>query len=730
MYLSDQFIEKYKNRHIPFGGNGLGNFIYLRTYSRWLEDVMRREEWYETVRRVVEYSMGLYQGPSIKEELQKEAEQLYDMMFNLRLFTAGRTLWIGGTESARRFGEANFNCSFIVIDTLDAFVETFHLLMVGSGVGFRVLPADVNKLPRFNTEVVVAHKPYHGKSKEERIEDTLVYEDNDDNKASILIVVGDSKGGWVNALKHYLHSMLRDDVESIVINYDSVRPQGEELKTFGGRASGHQALKNMFRAIHKVIIKAPNGKLRPIDAMDIQNHIGQNVVVGGVRRTSEIVLFGADDKDILNSKVDLWKPGSKNYGNDQRSMSNNSIFFEEKPTKETLLDIFNRIQNNGEPGFVNAEAARKRRPNFNGLNPCAEILLDSRGVCNLTEINMPSFLITENDGSTWYDHTALVNAVRLSTRVGLRQTNVNLDLVEWDKVQKRDRLTGVSLSGMMDFESALGWKKETSIELSDEDEYKDDFWITHSISSELAVLLDQLNYEANDEAIQYAKNMRVPTPLLVTTIKPSGTISKLPMISSGAHRSRAPYFIRRVRITASDPLAKVMLDAGYPVYPTVTSNGPTETQLKAMKPFELAEHLQKSNTWVIEFPIVSNTTMRSSDESAVSQLGRYLDLQKYWTDHNTSITIEFSPNEIDELVDMLLQNWNDYVAVSFMPKDTTAYPQLPEEPITEKEYLDRAGKLTHIHPRDIVEALKEVERENKMSDLLDADCLGGACPIR
>jgi len=202
------------------------------------------------------------------------------------------------------------------------------------------------------------------------------------------------------------------------------------------------------------------------------------------------------------------------------------------------------------------------------------------------------------------------------------------------------------------------------------------------------------------------------------------------MISSGAHMSRAPYFIRRVRITSSDPLAKVMLDAGYPVYPLVIQNGPTEQQLKAMKPFELAAELQKSNTWVIEFPIATNTKMKSSEQTAINQLGRYLDLQKHWTDHNTSITIEFNKDEVEELIDMLLDNWDDYVAVSFMPKDTTAYPQLPEEPITEIEYLERAAKLTHITSRDIVEALKEIERENKMSELLDPDCVNGACPIR
>lgn len=368
MLLSESFIHQYKAKNPPFGGNGLGAFVYLRTYSRWNDEAMRREEWYETVQRVVEYSMKLYTGSATKEQLEYEAQQLYDAMYNLRIFPSGRTMWIGGTEAERKFGTANFNCAFVVVDKVSAFVETFHLLMVGAGVGFRVLADDVNKLPRVNTKIVVAHKPYHGKPKTDRIEDTLVFEDNDGVKTSVLIVVGDSKTGWVKALEAYLHAMQRDDVESIVINYDSVRPQGEILKTFGGRASGHQALKNMFRSIHKVIVRT-DGKLKPIDALEIQNHIASNVVVGGVRRSSQIALFDVTDETIMDAKTDLWIPGSKNFGNDHRGMSNNSVFFNEKPTRETLAQIFQQIMRNGEPGFVNAEAARKRRPNFQGLNP-------------------------------------------------------------------------------------------------------------------------------------------------------------------------------------------------------------------------------------------------------------------------------------------------------------------------------------------------------------------------
>jgi len=128
MFLSDGFIDSYRDKQPPFGGNGIGSFVYLRTYSRWRDEDMRRETWLETCQRVTEYSLKLYKGPTDKEKLIKEAEKLFDDIFNLRIFPAGRTLWVGGTEAAERFGSANFNCAFVVVDDLTAFTDTFHLL--------------------------------------------------------------------------------------------------------------------------------------------------------------------------------------------------------------------------------------------------------------------------------------------------------------------------------------------------------------------------------------------------------------------------------------------------------------------------------------------------------------------------------------------------------------------------------------------------------------------------
>ena len=161
--LTNDFLSKYKHQPNLFPTE-LGEFIYYRTYSRWLEEEQRREYWWETVKRAVEYNCSLAQTT------KKEAEKLYDNVYNLKNFLAGRTLWTASTESSKKYGMSNYNCSFTVIDSFKAYQDLFYLLMIGSGVGFRVLPRDVEQLPKIRTDVEVIHKYYEPVEKEERKE--------------------------------------------------------------------------------------------------------------------------------------------------------------------------------------------------------------------------------------------------------------------------------------------------------------------------------------------------------------------------------------------------------------------------------------------------------------------------------------------------------------------------------------------------------------------------------
>ena len=221
----------------------LGEFVYYRTYSRWLSGEKRREYWWETVRRAVEYNCRLVTGVTTDE-----AERLYDNIYNLRQFPSGRTLWLGGTEIAEQYGAGNYNCAFCIIDGYEKFSELFYLLMIGTGVGFRVLKTDVEKIPPIRTNVRVIHEYYKPLAPKDRHEHSSVVFDGGAAK----ITVGDSKEGWTKALEFFfaiLHEHSYHGIHTIVLNYDNVRPKGERLKRFGGTASGHESMKTMFEKI-------------------------------------------------------------------------------------------------------------------------------------------------------------------------------------------------------------------------------------------------------------------------------------------------------------------------------------------------------------------------------------------------------------------------------------------------------------------------------------------------
>lgn len=682
--LSDDFLTRYK--HGPTGMNPLGEFVYYRTYSRWLPEEKRREYWWETVARAVDYNCSLADGTT-----REEAEKLYANVFSLKQFLSGRTLWLGGTDISASYGTGNYNCAFCIIDDFSKFSELFYLLMIGTGVGFRVLKSDVEKLPAVRTDVQVIHEYYRPLPKEKRQDNTALGFDGDIAR----ITVGDSKEGWTQALEFYfkiLYSHSYAGITRIVFNYDHVRPKGERLKRFGGTASGHESLKIMFEKISSVIAKLglEEGKakcrLRPIHCLDICNIIGENVVVGGVRRTAEVGIVDASDEECIQAKSQLYYLNEhnewvENKAISHRRLSNNSIFYESKPTREQLHWQITQMKQSGEPGFINAQAARKRRADFEGVNPCAEILLRDRGLCNLTTVNVAAFVT--DDGQL--DREGLLEAQRLSVRAGLRMTCLELELHEWDRVQKKDRLLGVSLTGWQDAMSSLNYSAEQETEL-----------------------LKLLRQAAHEEACRYADALNVPRPLLVCTVKPEGTLSLLPGVSSGLHHSHSRYFIRRIRINAGDPLVKVCERLGYPVLPE-SGQDPATCTVK-----------------VVEFPQKSPVRRTKYEVSALEQLETYRRFMQNYVDHNASITVTVKNNEWQAVEDWLYENWDDVVAVSFLALDDNFYPLLPYESITEEEYLKRASAMRPFIPS----LLAEFEKQETSEQDLEAGCENGVCPVR
>ena len=375
------------------------------------------------------------------------------------------------------------------------------------------------------------------------------------------------------------------------------------------------------------------------------------------------------DKDKVNAKKTLT----------HRYMSNNSILFKKQPNIEYLKLIFKLIKENGEPGFINLESANKRRPNAKGVNPCSEILLDSKQVCNLTTINMMAFV--KENGTL--DYSGLMEAQALSVRAGMRMTCIDLELEGWDKKHKRDRLIGASLTGWQDAVDALNYTTEQQQQL-------------------LTLLSDVAFNEAN----KYAYTLRIPAPLLITTVKPEGTLSQVfNGVSSGLHVSHSPYYIRRIRINANDPLAEVAKKLNWHVEPSVD------------KP---------DTTLVVSFPCSSPAKRTREEQTIEEQFETYLMFQKHYTQHNSSNTISVKDDEWETAVNLVNDNWDDFIGVTFLPYAGGGYAQMPYEEITKEEYEEMNIDVLPFSI-DLLTSIEKGETEKDMENMQSCDA--SVCPI-
>lgn len=634
--------------------NELSYFIYLRTYARWIEEEGRRETWIETVDRYMNF-MRENLGDQLTES---EYSEVREAILNQDIMPSMRLIQFAG-PAARKTNVCAYNCSYIAPRTLRDFAEVMFISMCGTGVGFSVESKNIQALPQIKLQTGDEPHTY---------------------------VIDDSKEGWCDALLHGLQTWFEG--QDVTFDYSKLRPAGARLKTFGGKSSGPDPLKTLLDFCRDIILSKQGRRLANLDAHDILCKIGEVVVSGGVRRSAMISLSDLDDASMRDAKK-----GQFYFTHPHRCIANNSAVYESKPNASEFLREWTALvdSGSGERGIFNRGNLMNTLPQRRlatwqedgniqndmlvgsiGTNPCAEIILQSKQFCNLSEV------IARSDDTA----ESLRRKVRLATLVGTYQatlTNFTYLSDEWKQNCERERLLGVSITGQWDCPAVR------------EDE-----------------VLQQLKQDSLDTNEEYAQRFGIGRSTCVTCVKPSGTVSQTVDCASGMHPRHAPYYIRRVRIAASDALFHLLKDQGVPYHP------------------EIGQSHDNATTYVLDFPVKApQGSVYKDDLTAIDQLKHWRQVKLNYTEHNPSVTVSIGEDEWVPVANWVYQNWSIVGGLSFLPRFDHVYQLAPYEAISEEEYNRLTEQVKDIDFSKLVQYELEDETEVKR----ELACAGGACEI-
>ena len=627
------------------------SFIHKSRYARWLDKEGHRETWEETISRYMDNIVKPVAGDD------SYIRQIEDAILSLDVMPSMRSLMTAG-PAALRDNTAMYNCSYLTVKNIKSFDQAMFILLCGTGVGFSVERQYINKLPE--------------------IPDQLF-------ESETTVVVKDSKEGWAKSLRQVIALLYSGEIPKW--DTSKVRPAGARLKTFGGRASGPAPLIDLFNFVVRTFKDSVGRKLSSIECHDIMCKIGEVVVVGGVRRSAMISLSNLSDDRMRHAKSGEWWDDTPNNikRHGYRSLANNSVAYSKKPDAVSFMREWMALveSGSGERGIFNRQAARVQAAKNGrrdadqdfGTNPCSEIILLDSQFCNLTEVVVRATDAIED----------LERKVRLATILGtIQSTYTHFPYLpkEWKDNTEKERLLGVSLTGIMD--NPLMTLK----------------------SSTLAKTLEKLKNVAINTNAEWAERLGIPVSAAISCVKPSGTVSQLVDSASGIHARHSPYYIRTVRGDIKDPLTQFMKDKGVPNEPCV------------MKP---------DTTVVFSFPQKApDGAIVTADMNAIEQLEMWLMYQRHWCEHKPSVTINVKPDEWFEVGAFVYKNFDEMSGVSFLPYQAHTYQQAPYQECTKSDY----ETLKAIMPTFLDWGeLSDYEKEDNTSGSQTFACSGDSCEI-
>ena len=651
--LSEDFVSKYQFTPAPFGfsdagSNSLGEITFIRTYSRVKEDGTK-ERWHEVCRRVIEGMYSVQKNhakdnrlPWNDNKAQKSAQEAFQRMFELKWTPPGRGLWAFGTPMTmeKRNSASLQNCAMVSTRDIDRndpgalFAWVMDALMLGIGVGFDTLGQDKQMPIYAPTEPAVTYD------------------------------IPDTREGWVESVRLLINSFLRQNQSIQLFNYDLIRPLGAPIKGFGGVASGPQPLIDLHTRIRNVIGSRAGEMLDSRAIVDIVNLIGTCVVSGNVRRSATLALGAPNDKDFINLKNAEVFPERNSYDPENPGwayMSNNSISAEIGTKYEDYVDL---IANNGEPGFIWLDVARNygrlvdpadgKDYRVMGMNPCAEMDLESGEMCTLVEVHLNRHESKED----------FLKTLKFAYLYGKTVTLMPTHWPQTNGIMQRNRRIGTSLTGIASFADEHG--------LPIVREWMDEGY-------------NKIRHYDN----KYSEWLCVRESIRVTTVKPSGSVSLLSGATPGVHWGPGgAFYLRAIRFGKQDQMMHLFKAAGY----------------------KIEDDIYSEDTSVVYFPIKSGHKRSEKEVSLFEKIGLAATSQKYWSDNGVSVTLSFDKETEKQFVAPALHMYEGQLkAVSFLPMGNKIYPQQPYSEITEEEYNAYIGKIATIDWSAIYDGIENLD---------------------
>ena len=649
----------------------LAEIVYRRTYSRTKEDGTQ-ETWRDTVNRVVDGNLAL-----VPEEFHEEdeRERLVYLIGNRIALPAGRHLWSSGASTT---GTALFNCHRAGWAT--GFAGhcgfNFEQLMLGGGVGanYSTYPY-LHKMKPFLGRIVPRFvcNPEHA-DYNKGISDFLNvnHSRRDDPLMDNHHVIEDSREGWVAALQLLLNLSVSSVPQTIIYDVSLVRPSGSAIKGFGGTASGPlplmQMLTNVAALLHRNLGHRPN----PMLAMEIDHETARCVVAGNVRRSARMSILHWKDPyifEFIHCKEDQTKHWTTNISVEVDNEFFEDLFLNKDHAKKVLDAVIEGMLRNGEPGFYNSALASKREHGeVRATNPCGEIPLEEWEACILGHVNLARGTAQERD-----------EAFHLMARFLVRSTFAPKSDPKQEEVVSRNRRIGVGFFGLQE------WMAQRGLSYKDRNHYRLEENLKHWYN------------KVRRSADLYCLELGIPCPVKVTTVAPTGTIAKLAGTTEGIQPIFAPYYLRRVRFSDTDP----EMPKTYPMEPCKYN----------------------ANTTVVSIPCTDPVVSRVGDyvpgsaEITIEEMLRIqAAVQKNYADNSISVTInipkESNPGELREAI---LQYLPQIKGLTVFP--TLSRKQQPLETITREQYNNLNHKTEQVH-------------YSETDDSLIEECISGACPIK